>query len=71
MTNDELRKRYVDIVKSKHAKGLILMLTSEGPMRILLHCDLAPKTAENFLELCQQAFYNNLEFHRLIPGFMV
>ena len=71
MTNDEMRKSYIDIVKSKHAKGLILMLTSEGPIRVMLHCDLVPKTTENYLELCQQGFYDGLEFHRLIPGFMV
>lgn len=66
-----MRKAYADIVKSKQAQGLVLMLTSEGPIRVLVHCDKSPKTSENFLELCQSAFYDNLEFHRLIPGFMV
>ena len=66
-----MRKAYVDIVKSKHAKGLVLMLTSQGPMRVLVHCDLAPKTAENFIELCEHKSYDGLTFHRLIPGFMV
>lgn len=52
LSNDEMRKAYVDIVKSKQAKGLVLMLTSLGPIRVLINCDLAPKTSENFLELC-------------------
>ena len=71
MTNDEIRKSYVDIVKSKQLQGLVLMLTSEGPIRVLIHCDKVPKTAENFLELCESHFYDSVEFHRLIPGFMV
>ena len=71
MSNDELRKAYQDIIKSKHSKGLVLLLTSNGPMRLLVHCDKAPKTCENFLELCQSKSYDNLAFHRLIPGFMV
>ena len=71
MTNDEIRKSYVDIVKSKQLQGLVLMLTNEGPIRVLIHCDKVPKTAENFLELCESHFYDSVEFHRLIPGFMV
>jgi len=30
-----------------------------------------PKTAENFLELCESGYYTNTKFHRLIPGFMI
>ena len=31
----------------------------------------APKTAANFLGLIQKGFYNNVIFHRVIPGFMI
>lgn len=71
LTNDEMRKAYIDLVKSRQSQGLVLMLTSEGQLRLLVHCDKTPKTCENFLELCQSGAYNNLTFHRLIPGFMV
>lgn len=30
-----------------------------------------PKTAENFLELCESGYYTKTKFHRLIPGFMI
>lgn len=36
-----------------------------------IESNLVPKTAENFLELCENSYYKDTEFHRLIPGFMV
>ncbi len=30
----------------------------------------APKTVENFKTLIEQGFYNGLNFHRVIPGFV-
>lgn len=36
-----------------------------------IYCDKVPKTGENFIELCEKKFYNNLTFHRLIKNFMV
>jgi len=31
----------------------------------------APNTVKNFITLAQKGFYNNLTFHRVIPGFMI
>ncbi len=31
----------------------------------------APKTVENFVTLAKKGFYNNLTFHRVVPGFVV
>jgi len=30
-----------------------------------------PRTAHNFIALCQKGYYNGVSFHRLIPAFMV
>ena len=35
-----------------------------------LYSDKAPKTAENFIELCEHNKYDKTKFHRVIPGFM-
>lgn len=47
------------------------MVTSLGTLNLEIHCDLVPKTSENFLGLCSQGKYNNTVFHRLIKNFMV
>lgn len=33
--------------------------------------ELAPKTVENFKNLVEKGFYDGLNFHRVIPGFMI
>ncbi len=45
--------------------------TSHGDMTIELFEDVAPKHVENFLRLGRSGFYDNLTFHRIIPGFVV
>ena len=30
-----------------------------------------PRTAHNFIALCQKGYYNGVSIHRLIPAFMV
>lgn len=36
-----------------------------------LYPEIAPESVGNFISLANQAFYDNLTFHRVIPGFMV
>jgi peptidyl-prolyl cis-trans isomerase B (cyclophilin B) len=45
--------------------------TSEGDMIAELYNEATPNTVNNFLNLANQKFYNNLKFHRVIPNFMV
>jgi cyclophilin family peptidyl-prolyl cis-trans isomerase len=45
--------------------------TSAGKIRIELYPDAAPKTVENFLTYVKAKQYDNTQFHRVIPGFMV
>lgn len=42
-----------------------------GSLNLELYCEKAPKTCYNFLMLARQGYYNNVLFHRLVPGFMV
>lgn len=48
-----------------------IISTSHGDMTVELWNDVAPKHVENFLKLGREGFYDNLNFHRIIPGFMV
>jgi peptidyl-prolyl cis-trans isomerase-like 2 len=45
--------------------------TSLGDLNLELHCDLAPRTCENFIALCSQGYYNGTIFHRCIRNFMI
>ncbi len=36
-----------------------------------LYPEIAPITVENFVNLCNEHFYQGLIFHRVIPGFMI
>ena len=46
-------------------------MTSKGSLNIELRCDLAPRTCENFLALCEMGYYTGTCFHRSIRNFMV
>ena len=45
--------------------------TSEGTFTVELWDDVAPGHAENFKKLTEQGFYNGLNFHRILPGFVI
>ncbi|MGA2757504.1 MAG: peptidylprolyl isomerase [Solirubrobacteraceae bacterium] len=45
--------------------------TSKGTIEITLFNGEAPKTVKNFTDLANKGFYNGLNFHRVIEGFML
>ena len=45
--------------------------TDRGPIRVELAADKAPLTVANFVNLAKRGFYDGLNFHRVIPDFMV
>lgn len=45
--------------------------TDFGNMTLRFFPDVAPKHVENFIQLAEQGFYDNLSFHRIIKGFMI
>ena len=53
------------------ANPTVLIRTTQGDVRAEVFLDRAPKTAENFLKLVREGFYDGLTFHRVIPGFMI
>jgi len=44
--------------------------TSRGDIWLKLFPEEAPNTVANFAHLASSGFYDNLNFHRVIPGFM-
>lgn len=53
-------------LKQQYAK----VSTQKGDIWIKLFPDEAPNTVANFAHLANTGFYNDLNFHRVIPGFM-
>jgi len=46
------------------------MVTNKGEMRIKLLHETAPMHVTSFIYLSRLGFYDGLDFHRIIPGFM-
>lgn len=42
-----------------------------GTIKVELYPDVAPNTVTNFVNLVQDGYYDGLDFHRTIPGFMI
>lgn len=45
--------------------------TNKGVMKVQFFEKDAPKTVKNFLDLSEKGYYNGLDFHRVIPNFVV
>lgn len=45
--------------------------TSLGEIEVELYAEQAPISVGNFLDYAEKGFYNGLQFHRVIPGFMI
>ncbi|MBU2099240.1 MAG: peptidylprolyl isomerase [Gammaproteobacteria bacterium] len=56
---------------AENTNPVVVMETNKGTVIIELWQDRAPITVENFLRYVDNNLYNNLTFHRVIPGFMI
>ncbi|KAM4858628.1 RING-type E3 ubiquitin-protein ligase PPIL2 isoform X2 [Urocitellus parryii] len=52
-------------------KGYVRLHTNKGDLNLELHCDLTPKTCENFIKLCKKCYYDGTIFHRSIRNFVI
>jgi len=52
-------------------KLIAVIETDKGTIRLKLFTDQAPVTVGNFVNLARRGYYNNLNFHRVIPDFMI
>ncbi|GAB4069929.1 peptidylprolyl isomerase [Ancylobacter sonchi] len=51
-------------------ESILLLETTQGPVKIRLRPDLAPGHVARISELAKQGFYDGVVFHRVIDGFM-
>nr|XP_006135018.1 peptidyl-prolyl cis-trans isomerase-like 2 [Pelodiscus sinensis] len=62
-----------DVVRYQYVKkkGYIRLHTNKGDLNLELHCDMTPKTCENFIKLCKKNYYDGTVFHRSIRNFVI
>ena len=48
-----------------------VIATELGDIEVDLFTESAPKAAANFVKLAKDGFYDDVIFHRVIPGFMI
>ena len=69
VTRNERQK--VRVERNPTKKGYMRLHTNLGDLNLELHCDLAPRTCENFFILSEGGYYTNTIFHRSIRNFMI
>jgi cyclophilin family peptidyl-prolyl cis-trans isomerase len=67
-TNDTL---FINIWKDSFKYKFAEIVTEKGTFRIKLLPEYAPITVGNFCYLTENKFFNNLIFHRVVPGFVI
>ncbi len=59
------------IISNAYSQTVVQWYTSMGDFRAQLREDLVPVTAQNFIDLTNDEFYDGLIFHRVIIAFMI
>lgn len=59
-----------ELSKSELENKKAVITTNKGTIEFEIFSD-APKAASNFITLTKDGFYDNLTFHRVVPGFVI
>jgi len=70
-SSPKLQFEKAEQVIKKGKKYKATLKTDLGDITIELFADKTPTTVNNFVFLSQQGFYDDVIFHRTIPGFMI
>ena len=67
---EELKVYDIDTNELSKCKFAVIK-TDKGDMIAELYPDETPQTVANFVELAKSGFYDGLNFHRVIPNFVI
>ncbi|WP_096016822.1 peptidylprolyl isomerase [Campylobacter lanienae] len=67
---EELKIYDIDANELSKCKFVVIK-TDKGDMIAELYPDETPQTVANFVELAKSGFYDGLNFHRVIPNFVI
>ncbi|WP_459479197.1 peptidylprolyl isomerase [Clostridium saccharoperbutylacetonicum] len=59
------------IEENKNLPIATITVNGYGVIKAELYPEIAPNTVNNFIDLANKNFYNNLKFHRIIKNFMI
>ena len=51
--------------------GKVILYTPKGEIEIELWSKEAPKACKNFIALTLEGYFDNLVWHRIVPGFII
>eukprot|EP00978_Attheya_sp_CCMP212_P011137 scaffold27255_cov55-Attheya_sp.AAC.3 len=71
VTDKELQQAQFAALRKLKKKGFVTLHTNMGKIGLEIHCDMAPRTATNFLGLAAMGAYDGTTFHRSIRNFML
>lgn len=60
-----------DYVLAPEERPTAIVETNRGTFELELYGDMTPQTVQNFGQLAQDGFYDQVKFHRVIDGFMI
>ncbi|MBO7289237.1 MAG: peptidylprolyl isomerase, partial [Clostridia bacterium] len=63
-------ENFLDLIDKTDAQKVKFTMEDGKSFTIEVYPKVAPRTADNFLMLVDEGFYEGLTFHRVIPGFM-
>ena len=66
----EVSTKAESTIATKTNDTLVAITTKDGQIVLKLYPEEAPNTVANFIKKADSGFYDNLNFHRVIPGFM-
>lgn len=55
----------------QEGEKIAILTTNFGEIKVRLFEDKAPETVKNFIELTNQGKYEDVIFHRIVPGFVI
>ncbi len=58
-------------LSAKNTNPHVILETTQGTIELELFPDVAPLAVENFTTHVKNGYYNGIEFHRIIRGFMI
>ncbi|MEZ5064568.1 MAG: HEAT repeat domain-containing protein [bacterium] len=58
-------------LKARPGRYTAVLATEKGEIEIELLNQVAPRTVQNFVQLAEKGFYDGLEFHRVVPDFVI
>lgn len=60
----ERKNEFYQLARINKLKGYVKIVTTLGDLNLMLHCNKVPITTDNFLQHCEDGYYDGTIFHR-------